>query len=761
MFQTLASADWAGLVLVILLWMFIVWLALWALDHLFPQIERSRDDRAEGVGIHQPGGVPCGRTSATQHHGGAHEASEPTARLQPPATAIPTQTLPANSPAWLQGYWQTTRQIIGTLLLIWLASFLVPIGLAYILHLTGLSDGSVAEYVLAAQGPLLIFVALMGFYVWRMRRLDQMYRRDPPPLSMAEWEHRSQLLHRLMSFLVFFLLGILGVGALEMLFDLPPRMINWTLLLLTTGVYSVVGWKSRARSLEDYYVAERTIPGLFNGLAIGSEWISGAAFVSLAGALWLLGYEGLAYIIGWAGGYVLLALLIAPYLRKSGQYTVSGFIGMRYKGMLARVISACICIGISFVYMTAQMIGIGIILSHFLGISYAMGVGLGLVAILLCSFRGGMRAITWTQVLQGIVIGVAYLIPITWLALRLTGSPLPQLAYREAINIVDILETARSITPRYSEPFNDWTFGNYVALVICLMLGTASMPHILVRFYTVPSVRESRSSAGWALLFITVIYLTVPAYAAFSRWEILEHVVGRRVTNVPEWVVDWSSTDWLKITDDPAQGGNGNGIVEFNEIVIDQDLVVLSTAQIAGLPGTIVSLVVVGGLAAALSTASGLLLVISSTAVHDVYYRSIYPRGALHERLWLVRGILLVVAVLAALTALARIGIIAELVAWTFSFTAAVFFPILVLGIFWKGTTSAGAVLGMLTGATVTATYLTLNYLNPDFQVLGITHNAAGIFGIPANFGIAWLISRLGRKPSARLQALVDVLRYP
>jgi cation/acetate symporter len=507
-------------------------------------------------------------------------------------------------------------------------------------------------------------------------------------------------------------------------------------------------------------VAGRRIPGLLNGLATGSDWMSAASFISMAGALYLLGYEGLAYITGWTGGYVLLVLLLAPYLRKSGQFTIPDFIGTRYPGAATRVIAAVVSMIISFTYVTAQVTGIGIIMSRFLGVNYMFGVIVGLAAVLICTFLGGMQAITWTQGVQGIILVMAYLVPVTWISVKLTGVPFPQMMYGEALHHIEALEVAQGIQS-YSQPFNDWTPWNFVALTLCLMLGTAGMPHILVRFYTTSTVQESRSSVGWALAWISVLYLTAPAYAAFSRWEILQEVVNKQITELPQWAANWSTTGLLTIADSPASGGNGDGRLQYGELKIDQDLVVLATPEIAGLPNTVVALVAAGGMAAALSTADALLMVIAAAVAHDIYYRTLNPKATRSERLLLGRIMVLTAAILAALTAIQRLAIIVQMVAWAFSLAAASLFPVLVLGIFWKGATSRGAAAGMVCGVAVTAAYMVLSYTYPGWGVLGISHSAAGIFGVPVNFLVIWLVSRRGPPPSAETQALVDSLRHP
>jgi len=663
------------------------------------------------------------------------------------------------APTWLPHYWQENVRLVGPLLVIWLLSVVLPVILAVPLNQISILTGFPLGYFLNAQGTLICFVTLIIVYNWRMWLLDRRYGLEFPE-SPEERQLRWRYLWRYLGFVIGLLLLLALFIGLETWFNIPSFLIDWSFLALAIGLYAVIGIRSRADTLDAYYVADRKVPAILNGLATGSDWMSAASFISMAGALYLLGFEGLAYITGWTGGYVLLVLLLAPYLRKFGQYTLVDFVGARYPGAGARVIAAILSIIISFTYVTAQVTGIGIIMSRFLGLNYMVGVIVGLAAVLLCSFLGGMKAITWTQGVQGIILIFAYLVPVTWLALKLTGVPFPQLMYGEALSNIEQLEQSQGLTS-YVEPFNNWSIWNYLALSLCLMLGTAGMPHILVRFYTVPTVQDSRKSVAWALVWICVLYLTAPAYAAFARWEILNSVVGQPILELPEWTKRWADTGLLMIADDPDQGGNGDGILQYRELQIDQDLIVLSTPEIAELPTTVVALVAAGGMAAALSTADGLLMVIASAAAHDIYHRTLNPRASSRERLLLGRLSILVVAILAALTALQRLAIIVQLVAWAFSFAAATIFPVLVQGIFWKRTNSRGAVAGMICGFLVTAGYMASTYFAPEWTVLGISSSAAGIFGLPVNFLVTWLVSRYGPPPDPEVMALVDYVRYP
>ncbi len=730
-------------------------LALWALNRLFPPIERARDTRASVVGSPTRALAISGAGALAPPHRRPEQVA-PVVPVAPITHADPTTASP---PVWLAAYWQANLRLIGPYLLIWFFSFTMPAVLAPALNQINVLTGFPLGYYMGAQGSLIMFILLAVLFNWRMRRLDRAYGLEAV-ITPEERGRRRRILGFYVAFTVGFILLVVVVAILDAISYIPPGAISWLFLILTVGIYAVIGLRMRTKDLDEYYVAGRRVPGLFNGLATGSDWMSAASFISMAGALYLLGYEGLAYITGWTGGYVLLMLLLAPYLRKFGQFTIPDFIGARYPGAYTRVIAAVISIIISFTYVTAQVTGVGIIMSRFLGVNYMIGVVVGMAAVLFCSFLGGMKSITWTQGVQGIILVIAYVVPVAWISFKLTGVPLPQLMYGVALRNIETLEAAQGIQS-YTEPFNDWTPWNFVALTLCLMLGTAGMPHILVRFYTTSTVQESRSSVGWALAWISILYLTAPAYAAFSRWEILQDVVNKPIVELPQWAANWSTTGLLTITDSIASGGNGDGRLQYSELKIDQDLVVLATPEIAGLPATVVALVAAGGMAAALSTADGLLMVIASAVAHDIYHRTLNPQATEAERLWLGRMMILVAAVLAAITAIQRLAIIVQMVAWAFSLAASSLFPVLVLGIFWKGTTSRGAAAGMICGTTVTAAYMVMSYTYPGWGLLGISHSAAGIFGVPVNFLVTWLVSRRGPPPSPETQALVDSLRHP
>ncbi len=726
--------DWLGFIPILALWAVTVVVSVGILGWLFPRIHRGEVDPNTA----QSEVLPW------------YPIPPRVRQLLERRRQISQLELPAVDPA----YWRTNVRIIFVLLLIWLSMSVLPALFAAALNPIRILTGFPLGYYLSAQGALLVFIGLIISYSWYMARLDRRYAVVPMPKPVPIDTARLGLV--LFSFAVIFILLVAMLGLLEAPLHLSPTIIGWALLIVSLGLYAVIGVSNRAHSLEDYYVANRRVPAFFNGMAMAGDWMSAATFVSMAGTLWLLGYEGLAYILGWTGGFVILLMLLAPYLRKFGQFTIPDFIAARYEGNLARIVAALIGVMISFTYVTAQVTGIGIIMTRFLGVNYLVGVAVGLSAVLFCSYLGGMRAITWTQAAQSIVLILAYLAPVTLLSLRDTGIALPQLMYGRALEEIVRLELLQGISNSYVTPFTHWTIWNYVALMLCLMLGTAGMPHILVRFYTVPDSGSARRTVGWAILFIALLYLTAPAYAAFSRWEVLQNVVGRPIGAVPEWAVNWRNAGLLAIQD-----LNGDGILQFDELRIDPDVVVLATPEIAGLPETIAALVAAGGLAAALSTADGLLLVISSALSHDFYARTLNPAASTQTRLALSRAAVFVAAVLATIVAVRRLGIIVQLVAWAFSFAAATLFPVLVLGVFWKRANGRGAVAGMIAGLAITLGYMLLNVANSNLTVLGITNTAAGIFGIPVNFAVTIVVSKLTPPPPPQIATLVESLRQP
>jgi cation/acetate symporter len=518
-----------------------------------------------------------------------------------------------------------------------------------------------------------------------------------------------------------FVFFVIILAILEQM-GVPDRVIGYLFVFLTIGVYAYIGIISRTQVVSEYYVAGRRVPAIYNGMATGSDWMSAASFIGMAGSLYALGYGGLAFILGWTGGYMLVAILLAPYLRKFGQYTVPDFLGARFGGNWARGIGVIVLLTASFVYVVAQIVGVGIITQRFLDVSFTVAVFLGLAGILVCSMLGGMRAVTWTQVAQYIILIIAYLIPAILMSVKISGVPIPQLMYGLALERIEVLETgfrAAGMTPPpgvtgwHTAPFIgangafSWSAAfNFFALVFCLMVGTAALPHVLMRYFTTPSVREARASVAWSLFFIFLLYFTAPAYAAFGKLEIYQTVIGQPINALPEWIKNWQiispyGTPWINIVD-----VNRDGIVQWGDFRIHPDVVVLATPEIAGLPYVIAGLVAAGGLAAALSTADGLLLALANALSHDVYYKMIDRNAPTAKRLIISRVLLLIVALLAAYTAGSMGADILFLVAWAFSIAAAGLFGALVMGVWYKKTTNAAACWGMAVGFTFTFVYL-------------------------------------------------------
>ncbi len=556
------------------------------------------------------------------------------------------------------------------------------------------------------------------------------------------------------------------------------QIIGYLFVFLTIGVYALIGILSRTAQVSEYYVAGRRVPAIYNGMATGSDWMSAASFIGMAGTLYLAGYGGLAFVLGWTGGYVLVAVLLAPYLRKFGQFTVPDFLGARYGGNIARFCGIVVLISASFTYVVAQIFGVGIIASRFLGISFEIAVFVGLAGILVCSMLGGMRAVTWTQVAQYIILIIAYLIPVVLLSASVTGVPIPQLMYGQALEKITELEAQLGVVKHHIAPFvgadGVYSFSevvNFFALIFCLMVGTAALPHILMRYFTTPSVREARKSVGWSLFFIFLLYFTAPAYAAFAKLEVYQNVIGLPISDLPAWVKAWGEIGLVGTCDmaDAATRyamcvgvtGNGDGILQLSEFKIHTDAIVLATPEIAGLPYVIAGLVAAGGLAAALSTADGLLLAIANALSHDVYYRMIDHTADSKRRLIVARVLLVLVALVAAYVASQKPSTILSMVAWAFSIAASGLFPALVMGIWWKRTTGTGAVLGMIAGYGICLFYLIGTQWFGMPLWFGIRNISCGLFGIPVAFLVTWLVSLVTQAPPKEMQDFIDSIRVP
>jgi len=663
-----------------------------------------------------------------------------------------------------------------------------------------------------------------------------------------------------------FVAFVIVLAILEQM-GLPKAWIGYLFLAATVLLYAGIGVMSRTNDAAEYYVAGRRVPAMYNGMATGADWMSAASFIGMAGTLYLTGYGGLAFILGWTGGYCLVALFLAPYLRKFGQFTIPDFLGARYEGNLPRLIGVFAAILCSFTYVVAQIYGVGLITARLTGLAFEVGIFAGLAGILVCSFLGGMRAVTWTQVAQYVILIIAYLLPVVWLSVKHTGVPVPQAVYGYTLDKVTAKEelllkdpkelevrgifkarsdaaveklkdvpaslaadkaaaekkveelkaanapvaeiqaaeaalakvpkdeaaaraaytaartsnAARANPPiRHAQPFpgkdeaaQNIARKNFLALVFCLMIGTAALPHILMRYYTVPSVREARESVSWSLFFIFLLYFTAPALAVLAKYEVYTVLVNTPFANLPDWIARWSTVDasLLSVVDI-----NKDGILQLAEISIGGDIIVLATPEIGGLPYVVSGMVAAGGLAAALSTADGLLLTIANALSHDLYYSDLDPNASTARRVMVSKMLLLVVALAAAYVAAQKPADILFLVSAAFSFAAAAFFPALTLGIFWKRANKWGASLGMVAGLGITFYYM----VTTQPWLYKLTHGAAitpeiikantwwdiapisaGLFGVPLGFAVIIIVSLLTKAPGRDIQELVEHVRYP
>jgi len=650
-----------------------------------------------------------------------------------------------------------------------------------------------------------------------------------------------------------FILFLLALAVAEQM-GLSRAWIGYWFLFATIALYAGIGWMSRTMDVAEYYVAGRRVPAFFNGMATGADWMSAASFIGMAGTLFLSGFDGLAWVMGWTGGFCLVALFLAPYLRKFGQFTIPDFLAERYGGKVIRFIGVICAITCSFVYVIAQIYGVGLIVSRMTGLEFGVGVFVGLGGILVCAMLGGMRAVTWTQVAQYIVLIIAYLTPVVWLGVKHTGIPVPQVAYGYTLQKLTEVEKKITADPKeievrkifadraaagkaalaspdtaYAEgkakaeqslasakssnapadqvaaaekavaaypanvkaaevqwkretglaaragpprPHAEAFVGkdeaaqntarlNFIGIVFCMMFGTAALPHILMRYYTTPSVQQARVSVFWSLVFIFLLYFTAPCLAVLAKYDMYTNLVGSSFAALPAWAAAWAKVDpsLLSIVDI-----NKDGIVQLAEIVIGGDLIVLATPEIAGLPYVVSGLVAAGGLAAALSTADGLLLTIANALAHDFYYKIIHPTATTGRRVFLSKVLLVMAAITAAYVTSLKPGDILFLVGAAFSLGASSFFPTLVLGIFWKRANKWGAIAGMAAGLGICVYYMVTRY--PFFGInmplwFGLSPVSAGMFGLPASMITIIIVSLLTPEPSKEVQQLVEHVRYP
>ncbi len=575
-----------------------------------------------------------------------------------------------------------------------------------------------------------------------------------------------------------FLIFILLMAILEQM-GVAADTIGILFVIFTVFIYAGIGWLSRTMEVGAYYVAGRQVPTVFNGMATAADWMSGASFVAMAGGIYFGGHGYLAFVVGWTGGYVLVAALMAPYLRKFGCYTVPDFIGTRYGGNLARFCAVVVLVVASFTYVTAQINATGTIAARALQIPFEVGVWFGLLGILLCSMLGGMRAVTWTQVAQYIVLIIAYLVPVFWMSNKQGFGLVPQLVYGDAVmriteleqmhglGTLEAVEGAKAGLKALSVPFvqagtglSSWKF---VTLVLCMMAGTASLPHILMRYFTTPSVKAARQSVAWSLFFIFLLYFTAPALATFTKLQVLDPnlatgIIGKSIAevNALEWVQKWAAVGFVQVID-----ANGDGILQLNEFFMRGDIVVLATPEIAGLPYVISGLVAAGGMAAAMSTADGLLLAIANALSHDLYYKIIDPNAETRKRLLVARILLLAIGAAGAFVASLKLTSILGAVAWAFDFACSgLFFPI-VLGIWWKRANRAGAIAGMIAGFVAGTWYLYMVRFAGMDPWIGIDHLRFGIIGMPVSLIAMVVVTKMTAEPDAETQAMVDEIRVP
>jgi len=573
-----------------------------------------------------------------------------------------------------------------------------------------------------------------------------------------------------------FIVFIIIMAIFEQL-GMSADTIGILFVAFTIVIYAVIGWLSRTMEVGAYYVAGRQVPPVFNGMATAADWMSGASFVALAGGIYFGGHGYLAFVVGWTGGYVLVNSLMAPYLRKFGCYTVPDFIGTRYGGNTARLCAVIILVVASFTYVTAQINATGTIAARALQIPFEVGVWFGLLGILLCSMLGGMRAVTWTQVAQYIVLIIAYLTPVIWMSNVQGFGIIPHFSYGDAVARIAELEAQWGVGIKATESFAgqpslvnlhnapgtgalaEWKF---FTLTLCMMTGTASLPHILMRYFTTPSVRAARKSVAWSLFFIFLLYFTAPALATLTKLQLLDpdlatSLIGKSIDEVKNltWIQKWSNVGMLTVSD-----SNADGILQINELFMRSGIVVLATPEIAGLPAVISGLVAAGGMAAAMSTADGLLLAIANALSHDLYYKIIDPKADTKHRLIVARVLLIMIGAAGAFVASLKLTGILGAVAWAFCFAASgLFFP-LVLGIWWKRANRAGAIAGMVLGFAAGTLYL-IYIQNGGSKFLELDGLRFAIIGMPVSLISMVVVSLMTEEPDAETQAMVDDIRDP
>lgn len=744
------------------------------------------------------------------------------------------------------------RLLTPGFMLLWVAVSFLPIFFAHDLNF--IVGSWHLSFWLAAQGIVLVYIVLTAVYAWRMNRYE-----DAPVESVTESISDASRGQRMRTWLTVYLLGLMGFLVCMVLGEMAGLSKNWVggiFLLGSILLYALIGIYNRTSDPTEYYVAGRCIPPVYNGMACAADWMSAASFISLAGGLYLQGFSGssnepggLAYVLGWTGGFCLVAFLVAPNLRRYNVQTIPDFFGVRFGGKWPRWTAAFAAVVCSFTYIVAQIYGVGLITSRLTGVHFEIGILLGLGGVLVCSFLGGMRAVTWTQVAQYSVLLIAYLLPVGWMAYNQTGNPVAPWVYgqqiqkiehleKELINsakekeVVDIFKqrsdaykqklqnveqslvedrqlaqekikelnqsradpslvfaatrewaqlarnpedatqrwTAAMVDnanraqalaglPQHTQVFSGNPEGtseekaqfnasrnNFLALMFCLMAGTAGLPHLLTRYFTTASVAQARTSVAWSLFFIAMVYLLAPALAVLVKYQVMHDLVGLRFDVLPDWISQWSKLDPGLIT---VNDVNADGVLQFGEIKLGADLIMLVTPELGGMPYVVSGLVAAGGLAAALSTADGLLLTIGNAIAHDVYRYGKTDRSNSMRRVMLSKFVLMVAALLSAYVATQRPAAILFIVAASFSIAGAAFVPAMLMGLFWRRTTRVAAVAGMWVGLLITLLYMAVNlsYLphllgvSGDWRLFGIGPNSAAVFGIPAGFITILLVS--------------------
>ncbi len=582
---------------------------------------------------------------------------------------------------------------------------------------------------------------------------------------------------------------------------MDAQLLTFVFVGITFSLYIGIAIWSRAKSTSDFYIADKGVNPIANGMATAADWMSAASFISMAGLISFLGKDGSVYLMGWTGGYVLLALLLAPYLRKFGQYTVPDFIGTRYYSDAARLVAVLCLIFISFTYIAGQMRGVGIVFSRFLEVDIELGVIIGMGIVFFYAVLGGMKGITYTQVAQYCVLIFAYMVPAIFISILITNNPIPQLGFGDQINGSSVYLLDKLDQLHLELGFDPYTSNSKSTIDVffitaALMFGTAGLPHVIVRFFTVPKVSDARKSAGYALVFITLLYTTAPAVSAFARVNFIESVQEVNYDEAPNWFKNWEQIGLIAWTDKNDDGKinyssgtalkgakpnysdkmgsygqrlvtNENDLSNPNEVYIDRDIMVLANPEIAKLPNWVIALVAAGALAAALSTAAGLLLVISASISHDLMKKTLMPKINDRQELLFARTAAAVAIIVAGLFGIYPPGFVAQVVAFAFGLAASTIFPVLFLGIFYKRLNKEGAIAGMLSGLIVTSSYIIFfKFINPELNtaenwIFGISPEGFGFLGMFINFGIAIFVSAFFKAPPQRVYDLVEDIRKP